>query len=135
MLVINKNVFFVIIIVLAISACASDKVKPIVNSEVEKLKKEIEEYQQQEKKKRIIEDKIKEIKESNRNKESVKAEAHFDINTDALDAKLFYMNLMSGTEKNIVVHPDVKGEVTLNLSQVTLPEVLNVVREVYGYDY
>jgi MSHA biogenesis protein MshL len=133
--VINKNVFFVIIITIAVSACASNKVKPIINVEVEKLKKEIETYQQEEKKKKIIEDKIKEIRESNKNKESVKVESRFDINTDALDAKLFYMNLMSGTEKNIVVHPDVKGEITLNLSQVTLPEVLNVIREVYGYDY
>lgn len=132
---INKNVFFVIIITIAVSACASNKVKPIINVEVEKLKKEIETYQQEEKKKKIIEDKIKEIREYNKNKESVKVESRFDINTDALDAKLFYMNLMSGTEKNIVVHPDVKGEITLNLSQVTLPEVLNVIREVYGYDY
>ena len=132
---INKNVFFVVAIILAISACASDKVKPIVNNEVEKLKKEIEIYQQQEKKKKIIEGKIKEIRESNENKKSIKAESRFDINTDALDAKLFYMNLMSGTERNIVVHPDVKGEITLNLSEVTLPEVLNVVRDVYGYDY
>jgi MSHA biogenesis protein MshL len=131
----NKKVVFVLFITIIVSACASDNVKPVVNNEVDRLKKEIETYQQQAKRKKATESKIQEIRESNKRNVSVKDDERFDINTDSLDARLFFMNLMAGTDKNIVVHPEVKGEITLTLSQVSLPEVLNVVREVYGYDY
>jgi MSHA biogenesis protein MshL len=35
----------------------------------------------------------------------------------------------------LIVHPEVEGTVTLTLKQVTLPEVLDTMRDVYGYDY
>ena len=45
------------------------------------------------------------------------------------------MGLVEGTSRNLIVHPDVTGTLTLTLKQVTLPEVLDTVRDVYGYDY
>jgi MSHA biogenesis protein MshL len=33
------------------------------------------------------------------------------------------------------VHPEVSGSLTLNLSDVTIPEVLEAVRDVYGYEF
>jgi len=35
----------------------------------------------------------------------------------------------------MVVHPEVSGEISLDLKQVTVPEVLEMTRELYGYDY
>jgi MSHA biogenesis protein MshL len=35
----------------------------------------------------------------------------------------------------MMVHPDVKGRITLSLKQVTLPEALEAARDMYGYDY
>ena len=131
----NRKILAISFAIVVLSACASEKVKPVVVDEVDRLKKEIDAYQQQANKKERIDKKIQEIRHANSKKNTLKDEARFDINTDSLDAKLFFMNLMAGTDKNIVVHPDVKGEITLKLSQVSLPEVLNVVREVYGYDY
>jgi MSHA biogenesis protein MshL len=63
------------------------------------------------------------------------AEERFDVNVMDAEAREFFMSLVTGTTRNLIVHPDVTGRVTLTLKQVTLPEVLATVRDVYGYDF
>jgi len=58
----------------------------------------------------------------------------FDIEAKAVPAKRFFVNLMKGANSNIVVHPDISGVITLNLKGVTIVDVLDVVRDVYGYE-
>jgi MSHA biogenesis protein MshL len=62
-------------------------------------------------------------------------EERFDVDVMNADAREFFMGLVAGTSRNLIVHPDVTGTVTLTLGQVTLSEVLATVRDVYGYDY
>lgn len=59
----------------------------------------------------------------------------FDLSVADAAAPDFFRGLVEGTDQNIVVHPDVSGTLSLELKQVTLLEVLETVRDVYGYDF
>lgn len=62
-------------------------------------------------------------------------EPRFQVDVEGASAKAFFTGLVKGTNYNIVVHPEVSGEITLSLSDVTIPETLNVLRDMYGFEY
>ena len=59
----------------------------------------------------------------------------FDVLVSDMPARAFFLSLMDSAGQNILVPPQVSGEITLSLRQVTLPEVLAAVRDGYGYDF
>jgi len=63
------------------------------------------------------------------------AEPRFDIAVVDAPARSFFMGLVRDTPYNIVVAPDVSGQITLDLKQVTVPQVLEMTRELYGYEF
>jgi len=59
----------------------------------------------------------------------------FDVAASDMPAREFFLSLMDGAGQNLVVHPQVSGNVTFSLRNVTLEEVLTAVRDSYGYEF
>ncbi|MEI8672467.1 pilus (MSHA type) biogenesis protein MshL [Vibrio sp. SA48] len=66
-----------------------------------------------------------------RGQETVK---RFRIKANNVEAKAFFASLVKGTEFSAAIHPNVEGRVTVNLTDVTLDDVLSVVRDMYGFE-
>ena len=62
-------------------------------------------------------------------------EERFNVSFNNVPAQQFFRSIVAGTRYNMLVHPDVSGSISANLKDVTLPETLEAVKEMYGYDY
>lgn len=62
------------------------------------------------------------------------ADERFDVQVRDIPAALFFQGLMDGTGYNAVVHPDVQGLISLSLRQVSVPEVMAMLADMYGFD-
>jgi MSHA biogenesis protein MshL len=67
-------------------------------------------------------------------KQGMLAEKRLEISATEVDAKDFFQAIVRGSRYNVVIHPDVTGEISLSLKNVTLSEALTVVENVYGYE-
>lgn len=59
----------------------------------------------------------------------------FDVSVNNVPARVFFLNLVADSGVNVVTHPEVEGQISLELKNVTVPEVLEITRDVYGYEY
>ncbi|WP_415912976.1 pilus (MSHA type) biogenesis protein MshL [Neptuniibacter sp. QD37_11] len=61
--------------------------------------------------------------------------ARFNIKVDNLPAQKFFKGLVRNTGYNMMVHHSIEGNVSVELSNVTVPEVMEAMRKMYGYEY
>lgn len=64
-----------------------------------------------------------------------KTQNRFDVSVNRIPARTFFLSLVSDAGVNVVAHPEVSGTISLELKNVTIEEVLEVTREVFGYEY
>jgi len=64
-----------------------------------------------------------------------KPETRFDLAVNNAPAGQVFMAIVSGTRYSMVLHPEVKGELSVNLKDVTVTEALDTLRDLYGFDY
>lgn len=62
-------------------------------------------------------------------------EPRFNLTVNNAKASEVFMGMVTGTPYSMLVHPDVSGTLTLNLKNVTVPEAMEAVRALYGYEY
>ena len=62
-------------------------------------------------------------------------EPRFDLNVADASLQQVLPALVQGTRYSMVVHPDVKGTVTLRLRDTTVTEALDLIRDMYGWDW
>jgi MSHA biogenesis protein MshL len=62
-------------------------------------------------------------------------EARFDISVKNEKAKNFFLGLVKGTKRNLIVSSRIRGKISLSLKNVTLEEVLEATRDAYGYQF
>lgn len=62
-------------------------------------------------------------------------EARFDLSIADAPAAQVFLALVDGTRYSMLLPPDISGTLTLNLKNVTVQEALEVIRELYGYDF
>lgn len=61
-------------------------------------------------------------------------ERRFRVSAKEVAAPEFFASLMQDDRYSLAVHPGVSGLITLDLREVTLPEVLQTVADMYGFD-
>jgi MSHA biogenesis protein MshL len=59
----------------------------------------------------------------------------FDLSVNNAPATQVFLAIVSGTRYSMIVHPDVRGTISVNLKDVTVTEALETLRDLYGYEY
>ncbi len=74
------------------------------------------------------------LNDMNLAKQGMLAEKRLEVSATEVDAKDFFQAIVRGSQYNVIIHPEVTGQISLSLNNVTLSEALTVVEDVYGYE-
>lgn len=62
-------------------------------------------------------------------------EPRFDLSVNNAPVRQVLMGMVENTPYSVVLHPELGGNVSLALKNTTVPEAMEALRRVYGYDY
>ena len=65
----------------------------------------------------------------------IEAEPRLDLLVSNAKARDVFLALVADTRYSMLMHPDVKGSLSVTLRGVTVKEALESIRDVYGYDF
>ncbi len=68
-------------------------------------------------------------------KSTAAVEPRFDLVINNAPAAQVFMGIVSGTRYSMLIPPDLTGNISVSLKNVSVPEALDAIRELYGYDY
>lgn len=63
------------------------------------------------------------------------AEPRLDLLVNDASAREVFLAIVADTRYSMLMHPDVGGKLSVTLRGVTVPEALEAIRDVYGYDF
>ena len=66
---------------------------------------------------------------------SAAADARFDLAINNAPAAQVFLQLAQGTAWNMLVSPEVSGSLSIALKDTTVPEAMDTLRELFGYEY
>lgn len=124
------GVFFVGFLLL--SGCAANKSH---NQTVDSIRQEMNQAVQPSKDEAVNEALLPQLDAAMLKTDSKPLETKFDLSVNNTPASQVFMAIVSGTRYSMLVHPDVTGNISLNLKDVTVFDALEAVKEMYGYDY
>ncbi|MBE0364901.1 MSHA biogenesis protein MshL [Pseudoalteromonas ulvae UL12] len=58
----------------------------------------------------------------------------FEIASNEIDVRNFFTSLVDGTPYSVALHPEVEGNISLNLKDVTIDEVIKIITRMYPLD-
>ena len=62
-------------------------------------------------------------------------EPRFDLSINNAPAAQVFLQLANGTAYNMLVSPEVSGTLSITLKDTTVPEAMDTMREMFGYEY
>lgn len=63
------------------------------------------------------------------------SESRFDLVVNNAPASQVLLGIVAGTRYSMLLPPDLTGNITVNLKDVTVPEALSALKQLYGYEY
>jgi MSHA biogenesis protein MshL len=131
-----KHVIFISLLVL-IAGCQSNQVgKEASRSLDNALENSNSSEQHSDKKLQQLPEQVSELllaPDATEQQNPLFSEERYDISANQTEARDFFAGLVEGTPYSVAVHPQVSGNIALDLKQVSLSEVFELVSELYGY--
>lgn len=134
-MVINK--YLLISLMLTICACQSPQKTTAVAHSLDTAIAEYENQERQQKQKLVeVPEAINQalLPKASDNSGQLFGESKYDINAQKVPAEAFFSSVVQGTPYSVAIHPEVVGDISLDLKQVTLTDVFDLVSEIYGYE-
>ncbi|MGV3582331.1 MAG: pilus (MSHA type) biogenesis protein MshL [Methylophilus sp.] len=128
----------VLLLMLSLNGCVTDTPRPQQKLN-EKMQQELKQASEQKTKQAIPEEVtnalLPPLKIEMPKSATKQLEPRFDLVVNNAPASQVLMGIVSGTRYSMLLHPELSGNVSVNLKDVTVFEALDALRDLYGYEY